>query len=95
MVLGAIGFCSGLVSASTCVAVTNPNLSWWQYLLIACVPTLLGFVLDMVRKYCKINITEKQKEHIVKKGTEVITDLIDDGKINNSNNNVKQENGKE
>lgn len=76
----------GIVSGVSLTTIANyGELAWWQYLLISIVPPLIGAICDIVLAILK-------KKGIISKTTankinDTVDDLLDDGKLNDSNKN--------
>lgn len=74
----------GMISGVSLTTISNyGELPWWQYLLIAIIPPLIGAICDIV-------LTILKKKGIISNKTankigNTVDDLLDDGKINNSN----------
>lgn len=83
------GMLSGCFFALT--SVTIEGYSWWQVLLIAIVPSIVGFGLSLIIKWLVASgkITKEQGDALEKQANtkldDALDDFKDDGKINNSN----------
>lgn len=64
---------------------------WWVALIIAVVPTLIGIIWDIIRNQGtkKGWFNEKTATKIDKVVDNVVEDIKDDGKLNNSNKDTK------
>lgn len=88
--IGILGTIYYSISAlSTRASGSDNGLPWWANLLIAIIPTILGFVLDLIVK--KGWITSKTSDEVKKVVDEVADDLKDDGKLNGSNKKDKED----
>lgn len=71
---------SGAVFATTSNAiVTNTDLPWWAVLLIACVPTILGLITDLITTWLKNKgyISSETKDKIDSAVDDVIDSAVD------------------
>lgn len=78
----------GLAFGSVGVGVNNlSGAEWWVSLLIAIIPTIIGVVWDILRGIgiTKGWFTEATAKKVDKKVNDVVEDLKDNGKLDNSN----------
>lgn len=79
-----------VISGVTCATFNElpTNLNWWQWLLISIGTTLIGLIFDLIREYFHkkdININPVIIDKVENTLKDKCEDLIDDGKLNNSN----------
>lgn len=88
-----MGVVSGAFFALT--SVTLVGYTWWEVMLIAIVPAIVGFGLSFFLKFAvkKGWLTKEDADSIAKKTNEKLDDAVDDfkdnGKIDNSNKKDK------
>ena len=78
-----ISMASGIACATIYYAQSNEyitaSLTWWQYLLIALIPTVIGFILDLVIDILKNKgIISEDDATELKSKVDDIEDKLDD-----------------